>query len=114
MVRPPLHLLALVALVRLGLACLAVPVVAATAAGLVYLIVIGTGAERAQLSSTVVGAVLFSVFAALSSVLTAFGAQVKGLVPAGLTVLVMLVVGSMSGLSALLISIVAAAAALGC
>lgn len=96
-----------------GLACLAVLVVAATAAGLVFLIVMGTGAERDRLSSTVVGAVLFSVFAALSSVLTAFGAQVKGLVPAGLAVLVMFVVGSMSGFPAVLVSIVAAAAALG-
>lgn len=96
-----------------GLACLSVLVVAAIAAGLVFLIVMGTGVERDQLSSTVVGAVLFSVFAALSSVLTAFGAQVKGLVPAGLAVLVMLVVGSMSGLPAVLVSIVAAAAALG-
>lgn len=96
-----------------GLACLAVLAVAATAAGLVLLIVMGTGAERDQLSSTVVGAVLFSVFAALSSVLTAFGAQVKGLVPAGLAVLVMLVIGSMSGLPAALVSMVAAATALG-
>ncbi|MEX5294537.1 hypothetical protein QYM41_04550 [Kocuria sp. CPCC 205268] len=96
-----------------GLACLAVVVVAAIAAGLVVLIVMGTGADREQLSSTVVGAVLFSVFATLSSVLTAFGAQVKGLVPAALAVLVMLVIGSTDGLPAVLISIGAAAAALG-
>lgn len=80
-----------------GLASLSILFIAAVSAGLVLVIVAVIGAQEEQLPSTVMGAVLFSVFATLSSVLTAFGAQVKGLVPAALAVLVMLVVGSLAG-----------------
>lgn len=91
-----------------GLASLSVVVIAAFAAVLVVLIVAVTGSQQDELPGTVLGAVLFSVLATLSSVLTAFGAQGKGLVPAALAVVVMLVVGSLTG------GLVVLAGALGC
>ena len=84
-----------------GLACLAVLGTAVLAAGLVVFIVGATGAAPEQLGRTVLGSVLFTVLATLSSVLTAFGAQLKGLVPAALAVPVMLLVGTLGGGAAL-------------
>ncbi|MGK7222878.1 hypothetical protein ACSNO4_08800 [Kocuria flava] len=95
-----------------ALACLAVVAIAVTAAGLVSVVVLGTGAEQDRLGRTVVGAVLFSVFAALSSILTAFGAQVKGLVPAALAVVAMTGLGLLGASTAALVSALAVAAAL--
>lgn len=95
-----------------GLASFAILSVALLAAGLVVLIVAVTGAEEERLTSTVLGSVLFTVLATLSSVLTAFGAQVKGLVPALLAVLVMVVVAAMTGGLVLAVSALAIAVGL--
>jgi hypothetical protein len=95
-----------------GLACLSIMVIAALAACLVVMVVAITGSLQEQLASTVLGTVLFSVFATLSSVLTAFGAQVKGLVPAALAVPVMLAIGTYSGVPLLSLSILACGAGL--
>lgn len=78
-----------------GLASLAVVATAVLAAGLVVFIVQATGAAPEHLARTVTGSVLFTVLATLSSVLTAFGAQLKGLVPAALALPVMLAVGTL-------------------
>lgn len=95
-----------------GLASFSILFIAAMAAGLVLVIIALIGTHEERLPSTIMGAVLFSVFATLSSILTAFGAQVKGLVPAALAVLVMLVVGSLTGVLVLVVSGLACVAGL--
>jgi len=95
-----------------GMASLAVLMVAMLAAALVILIVEVTGAEMEQLATTLLGTVVFSVLATLSSVLTAFGAQFKGLVPAVLALVVMLAFASLAGGAILLLSTLACLAGL--
>jgi hypothetical protein len=86
--------------------------VAMLAAALVIVIVEVTGAELEQLTTTLLGTVVFSVLATLSSVLTAFGAQFKGLVPAILALIVMLAFASLAGGAILLLSALACVAGL--
>lgn len=95
-----------------ALASLSVLAVAAVAAALVVVIVAVTGSQQEELPGTVLGAVLFSVLATLSSVLTAFGAQGKGLVPAALAVVVMLVVGGLTGGVVVLVGVLGCTAGL--
>jgi hypothetical protein len=95
-----------------SMASLAVLMVAMLAAALVIVIVEVTGAELEQLTTTLVGTVVFSVLATLSSVLTAFGAQSEGLFPAVLALAVMLAFASLAGGAILLISALACLAGL--
>ena len=78
-----------------GLAALSMVVVAGLAAVLV--LIIGTATSADHLMTSVLGSVLFTVLATLSSVLTAFGAQLKGLVPAALALVTMAAVASANG-----------------
>ena len=95
-----------------GLASMSIVTIAAVTGGLVVLIVALTGMQQDELSATVFGAVLFSVMATLSSILTAFGAQVKGLVPAALAVAVMLAVGTLTGGIVVLVGVLGCVAGL--
>ncbi|KLU08312.1 hypothetical protein [Kocuria sp. SM24M-10] len=89
-----------------GLASAAALLVALLAALLVVAVVEVTGASSEQITTTVVGTVLFSVLATLSSVHTAFGSPFRGLVPAGLALVVMLAFAAMSGAAVAVISAV--------